>query len=94
MIVNLHPDGTIDAQPCSRCEVPTTHYVEVLARGEAAMAQGVADGSVVLARYICEPCLVRCEDEIRELKKQFNQLLAMGVDRATANRIMIKRCDR
>lgn len=49
------------------------------------------DGAEVAAGYMCETCLDAAWNEFRDLHSQFDELIAAGVSRKAANKIMIER---
>lgn len=53
----------------------------------------VHEGNVVAAGNLCEPCLAAAIATGEELRRQFDQLIASGIPRDTANAIMIARID-
>jgi hypothetical protein len=66
--------------PCCKCGRDTGHTVE-LTRIVSAI------------RPLCEPCFDVAMEGFREHQRQFEELLAAGVSRHEANRIMIARID-
>lgn len=67
--------------PCRKCGA-SCHRTSVEFRGIE-----IAGG------FLCESCLDRAHAEHAVLRGQFEALLAAGVDRAEANRIMIARIE-
>lgn len=67
--------------PCRKCGTPCDR-TSVVFRGVE-----VAGG------FLCEQCLDAAHAEMAELRVQFEALLAAGVSREEANRIMIARGD-
>lgn len=67
--------------PCLKCGTPC---------GRTAC---IFEGVEVCWGFLCEPCLDRAFAEHAVLRGQFEALLAAGVDRAEANRIMIARIE-
>lgn len=51
------------------------------------------DSDVFASGMMCDPCLDKALAEAAELRVQFDALIAAGVDRATANALMIERID-
>lgn len=83
MAIPVHPDGTIDAQPCVKCGEITLSILEI----ETAQ-------SVVSELFMCRECRDPLLAGAAINRETFERLLAMGATRSEANRIMIKRIDR
>lgn len=67
---------------CRTCSAPTEHEVSFT---------GLIESEQPIA--MCDPCFGRAMDELGEKRKQFDALIAAGVDRETANKIMIARLE-
>lgn len=50
-------------------------------------------GEIIAAGALCDSCFAQAEAALEELRAQFDSLIAAGVPRETANRIMIDRID-
>jgi len=61
---------------------------------EARKIDVMKDGAMVAAGEMCSVCLGRATAEAAELREQFDELIAQGIDRRMANRIMTVRVDR
>lgn len=68
---------------CNRCGAPGAGPLDVVSN----------DGVVVAAGHLCSPCTAKVLEGRREYRRQFDELIAAGVDRRLANRIMIVRVD-
>lgn len=75
-----YPDGTIEPGPCTNCKTPTRSILIVSFRGVDKYAE-----------FYCRNCQEESTVEFNEYRKQFEELLAAGIDRLQANTIMIER---
>lgn len=70
----------MSALPCIKCGRDTGHTVELT-------------GLVSALQSVCEPCFDAFMVGFEERQRQFAELIAAGVPRDEANRIMIARID-
>jgi hypothetical protein len=80
--VSSHVERGDGRGPCGRCGETGRELVVV------------KDGSLLAFGYACDRCFAETLAEHERLRLQFEELLAAGVDRAEANRIMIERIER
>ena len=66
--------------PCLKCGAETEHRVEFT---------GLLEAEV----FMCEACFGPANAEMEERRRQFDQLIASGMPRASANAVMIGRID-
>lgn len=71
--------------PCGKCGASDAAPIDLL-DNEADAVIGVG--------FLCAPCMSICLMMYGELRRQFDGLVAEGVDRAVANRIMNVRAER
>lgn len=89
-MIEVHPDGTI-AQPCTRCGELTLSILEtVIADAEQAARLEVEVGAVVDERFVCRACQPAHFAEADALREKFDALIAGGMSREMANRVMIR----
>lgn len=53
---------------------------------------GLSDGGE-LQHYSCDPCYQKAHAELTEARRQFDELIAAGVSREEANKMMIARLE-
>lgn len=69
--------------PCAKCGQP----------GFLREAVSPITGRVVAGGHLCGPCWRAALSEFAEFRRQFEELLALGVNRPLANEVIIARID-
>lgn len=65
--------------PCIKCGAPGK-LIEV-----------IMGDKVIISHFSCQPCFDNAFAELEENRRQFNELIAAGVSREEANKIMCAR---
>lgn len=72
-----------DVPKCVKCGSPKVRLIEV-----------TREGLAVAAGCMCSPCLEKAIAVADELRRQFEELLELGISRELANEVMCDRMDR
>jgi hypothetical protein len=78
-------ESVIELPTCRRCGAVTGKKIDIV---------HAPSDLIVLTGRLCDGCLRAAVREVAELRKDFEQLLADGIDREQANLIMIERIEK